>query len=220
MASTRGVRQVRLGVLRHAAGLVLLGSVLAFSFHARAGCEGQWDVGGTWVLALDNGGTEELEIVQAGGQLSGTVVSDRGADGMTGTVIGRAVSFTTYQGGEMAAKYFAVITDDGGIAGKSFDPNNLADRTSWSTEQLATCLTADLGPGTVPTDPNSPPDDTPDAPRMVTVISDVDLYDLPGGTGTIIGMLAEGESVPLLACREDQWCEIDRGWVWGEFLEH
>jgi hypothetical protein len=57
-----------------------------------------------------------------------------------------------------------------------------------------------------------------------TVVSDVDVYDLPGGVGTVIGMLQQGSTVPLLAACQDGWCNIQagvpggKGWVWGEFL--
>lgn len=60
--------------------------------------------------------------------------------------------------------------------------------------------------------------------RMVTVTGDVDVYDIPDGVGQVIGMLRQGQQVPLVLCRPDQWCKI-RGngpggmaWVWGEFL--
>jgi hypothetical protein len=60
--------------------------------------------------------------------------------------------------------------------------------------------------------------------RMATVTSDVDLYDVPGGVGTVIGMLEGGSTVPLITCREDQWCRVGagngQGWVWGEFLTY
>lgn len=62
--------------------------------------------------------------------------------------------------------------------------------------------------------------------RMATVTSDVDLYDVPGGGGMVIGMLEGGSAVPLITCREDQWCHVGagaagaQGWVWGEFLAY
>jgi hypothetical protein len=64
------------------------------------------------------------------------------------------------------------------------------------------------------------------------VNGDVDVYDVPGGEGNVIGMLdfdEEGKlrrSVNMYSCRADNWCEIiytpgpnGRGWVWGDFLD-
>jgi hypothetical protein len=58
------------------------------------------------------------------------------------------------------------------------------------------------------------------------VTGDVDVYDVPGGVGTVIGMLRAGTQVPLIQCRPDQWCQIHNeatggpAWTWGEFLQH
>lgn len=59
----------------------------------------------------------------------------------------------------------------------------------------------------------------PAATGMATVNDDVDLYDAPGGSGTIIGMLEEGSTHSLLQCKSDNWCQLDSGWVWGDFLD-
>jgi hypothetical protein len=61
------------------------------------------------------------------------------------------------------------------------------------------------------------------------VTGDVDVYDVPGGVGKVIGMLegGEGQKVPLgSGCRGDNWCNIvwsggpsGKAWVWGDFLK-
>ena len=51
------------------------------------------------------------------------------------------------------------------------------------------------------------------------VNGDVDLYDEPGGDGNKIGVLREDDEVAVMNCREDQWCKVSGGWVWGEFLD-
>jgi hypothetical protein len=60
------------------------------------------------------------------------------------------------------------------------------------------------------------------------VTGDVDAYDAPGGTGTVIGVLqgGEGQRVNLAAgCKEDNWCNVvwdqppGTAWVWGDFLK-
>ena len=54
--------------------------------------------------------------------------------------------------------------------------------------------------------------------KTTAIISDVDLYDVPGGTGRVIGMLKQGQQFPLIQCRIDDWCQLPVGWVWGSFI--
>lgn len=66
------------------------------------------------------------------------------------------------------------------------------------------------------------------APQSTTaIISDVDLYDIPGGAGRVIGILRQGQTFPLIGCRMDpdgaltadnNWCQVSEGWVWGSFI--
>ena len=61
------------------------------------------------------------------------------------------------------------------------------------------------------------------------VTGDVDVYDVPGGVGKVIGMLegGEGQKVQLgSGCKGDNWCNIvwsggpgGKAWVWGDFLK-
>jgi hypothetical protein len=59
------------------------------------------------------------------------------------------------------------------------------------------------------------------------VTGDVDAYDSPGGTGTVIGTLHGGQRVNLgSGCRDDNWCNVSfpggpggTAWVWGDFLK-
>jgi hypothetical protein len=61
------------------------------------------------------------------------------------------------------------------------------------------------------------------------VTGDVDVYDVPGGVGKVIGMLdgGEGQTVQLgSGCKGDNWCNIvwsggpgGKAWVWGDFLK-
>ncbi len=59
------------------------------------------------------------------------------------------------------------------------------------------------------------------------VTGDVDVYDTPGGAGSVIGMLRGGDHVNLgSGCRDDNWCNIafpggpgGTAWVWGDFLK-
>jgi hypothetical protein len=63
--------------------------------------------------------------------------------------------------------------------------------------------------------------------RTTAIISDVDLYNIPGGTGKVIGILRQGQEFPLIGCRADpagaptadnNWCQVSKGWVWGSFI--
>jgi hypothetical protein len=83
-----------------------------------------------------------------------------------------------------------------------------------------------------PPPPPPPPPPVDDQPQQNTVAvnGDVDVYDVPGGAGNIIGTLdgpddGAGDRVPLFQCKTDNWCEVGfaagpkgRGWVWGDFL--
>lgn len=73
--------------------------------------------------------------------------------------------------------------------------------------------------------PEPEPEPEPVQPTA-TVISDVDVYDVPGGEGTVVGILRGTSVVDLLTCQADQWCQVSgaavpggTGWVWGEFLQ-
>jgi hypothetical protein len=54
--------------------------------------------------------------------------------------------------------------------------------------------------------------------RVTTVMSDVDFYDQPGGSGKKISVLRKGQKLDLLTCRADNWCQLTGGWVWGSFI--
>jgi hypothetical protein len=61
--------------------------------------------------------------------------------------------------------------------------------------------------------------ETGSGPQKTTaIISDVDLYDIPGGVGKVIGVLRKGQKFPLVGCRADDWCQLSSGWVWGSFI--
>ncbi len=55
-------------------------------------------------------------------------------------------------------------------------------------------------------------------PRDIAVLSDVDIYEKPGGSGKVIGILRQGSTKLMRPCRADNWCPISGGWVWGDFL--
>ncbi len=76
-------------------------------------------------------------------------------------------------------------------------------------------------PAPLPQPPVPPPPTT-----NATVNADVDLYDVPGGDGNVVGVLREGQQLHLLERRADHWCHVsgtavaghDTGWAWGDFI--
>ena len=81
---------------------------------------------------------------------------------------------------------------------------------------------APAAPAPAPPAPAPVPPPTPTA----AVTSDVDVYDVPGGEGTVTGILRGGATVDFAGCRDDNWCHVTGagvprgdGWVWGDFLD-
>jgi hypothetical protein len=58
----------------------------------------------------------------------------------------------------------------------------------------------------------------PPAQKSTKVISDVDLYDQPGGKGKKTGILRKGQTLAFMGCHADNWCQVAGGWVWGSFI--
>jgi hypothetical protein len=96
-------------------------------------------------------------------------------------------------------------------------------------------VTLSVTPGETLGGTSAPPPPPPPPPAGHTVIEDVDLYDAPGGDGTVIGELTKGDAVTLngpcpiknLANPDDPnngWCKVTdttkklAGAVWGEAI--
>lgn len=81
-----------------------------------------------------------------------------------------------------------------------------------------------------PVAPPAPAEPKPLAPPATptgTITSDVDVYDRPGGDGTVTGILRADDVVDFQGCMPDNWCHVTGakvpggdGWVWGDFLNH
>jgi hypothetical protein len=54
------------------------------------------------------------------------------------------------------------------------------------------------------------------------VNGDVDVYDMPGGGGNVIGILRQGKVVKVVtACPSDNWCALADGrFDFGEFFKN
>jgi hypothetical protein len=71
---------------------------------------------------------------------------------------------------------------------------------------------------------SAPPPADPATPATATVVGeDVDVYDVPGGDGNVVGILRVGKQVQLVGtCKPQDWCQVSgaavptgKGWVWG-----
>jgi hypothetical protein len=62
----------------------------------------------------------------------------------------------------------------------------------------------------------------PTGTPTATVTSDVDVYDVPGGGGKIIGILRQGDVVKVVkACPSDDWCALADGrFAYGQFFKN
>jgi hypothetical protein len=85
-----------------------------------------------------------------------------------------------------------------------------------------------VAPAGAPPAPQGPavPGPGPAAKTTVTVIQDVDVYNVknePDGAGHVVGHLSTGDQVQLVgSCQPQSWCQVSgdavpggEGWVWG-----
>jgi hypothetical protein len=107
--------------------------------------------------------------------------------------------------------YSGRVEDDGFARGLSSGAEPSA--SPWQSLRQMPCLTQSA--------PQQPP-----ASPTATVTGDVDVYDVPGGNGNVIGMLTAGSQVGFAGCKADNWCHVTGngvpngdGWVWGDFLK-
>lgn len=162
-----------------------------------------------------------------------------GASGakMNGTISGgierRNINLVIAWAGGPTASYTGVVGDDYHMSGTT-------GTATYRSVFPISCLTlADPPPpqppleGPIPADPGpQPPRQGPLPPesmsKRVTVNGDVEVYDVPGGGGTVIGELdgGEGQQVSLFRCKPDNWCHVafaggpdGKGWVWGAYLD-
>ena len=236
------------GVLALLSGIVFSAGLAMPTGASAEGCS-QWDVSGHWNFVQSNGFGFRVELTQnyPTGELYGNAsYFSKGSGTVQGTVHGwirgDAIELDTSWGGI----YTGSVTFDRFLEGYTRTKNSSQTKVGWgSTGRLVTCRdvaapaapakpvrtlgkkkAAPAGPkgGAVANKPGIEILATPAAPKnMATVTGDVDIYDVPGGGGTVIGVLAAGRKVAAV-CQADQWCKVTdalpgrTGWVWGEFL--
>ena len=181
----------------------------------------------------------------AGGRA--VAVGDNNVDKLTGVVSGggiqgRNVDFTIrWDNSPSVAHLTGVVGDDALVhKGVTIDQSS-AKSAYWDSTHPLGCSSPAAPPPApdpqvvlAPGVKNPPPHDVgpqappgPPAPAVATVISDVDIYDVPGGNGNRIGILRSGRQVKLVGtCKPNDWCDVvipelpgGSGWVWDQFLK-
>jgi hypothetical protein len=157
-----------------------------------------------------------------------------------GGINGRNVDFNVNWAGVGRGHYTGTVGDDGLVHRGVYVDQSSGQSVNWDSTIPLGCSTPTapvvLTPGA--TDP--PPHQVgPQAPIVpgATVTNDVDVYDVPGGNGQIIGILRSGRQVkfatanglpaaPGQTCKPQDWCHVvipelpgGSGWVWDEFLK-
>jgi hypothetical protein len=86
------------------------------------------------------------------------------------------------------------------------------DQLGLSCEPIPVAVTAPP-PEEVAPDPQPQP-----AQVLVRATMDTDIYDAP--QGNYVRMFAVTDPpIELVGCRDDRWCQLVEGWVWGEHIE-
>jgi hypothetical protein len=139
----------------------------------------------------------------------------------------------TFAAGE-AGECAALVTNDKSLAGglgvsEAAAEGNALGKFGGGRVLVSVCPGSSgnpMGRGGAMKLPSPPPPPAPapaPAPQVLTatVTGDVDVYDAPGGTGKVLGILQKDKQVQLATpCRADNWCEVRGiGWVWGDFLK-
>jgi hypothetical protein len=146
--------------------------------------------------------------------------------GINGFQISIVVSWTKGPGAGGETQYLGQIADNGTSATGTAQLIGSANKVNWSTHGNALKCVPPAAPAPPPAEPPAQapaqaPPAQPAAPTA-TVTSDVDLYDVPGGGGNIIGQLRKGQVVTLdttknSTCPPQDWCVFSnpKGAAWG-----
>jgi hypothetical protein len=148
----------------------------------------------------------------------------KGSGYLNGSINGSGMNFTWKgDGGPPDFKGGATITFVGNVNNDGSAGGTVSYSTggpgSFTLTKPMTCL--DVPAAAPPQQQGQPqqPEPQQQAKPMATVTGDVDLYDTPGGSGNVIGMLNSGQQVEFISCKSDNWCHVAPGWVWGDFLQ-
>jgi hypothetical protein len=178
----------------------------------------QYVVRGDYLQIIQDGDIL-LAAYSHGNKLDGKIVlndhhSLPSTGNVSGEIKGRSIDFTaTWDDGPAAGswgKYKGTVADDGTVRGTG--RNSRGVQYHWFTHESLACARPPVVPA-----PGRPVGPT------ATVTSDVDRYDVPGGTK--IGVLRKGQVVSVVkACTPNDWCQLAthilHGWAWGKFLKN
>jgi hypothetical protein len=192
--------------------------------HAAPG-DCKYEFPGSFVLNQSNG--FRVEFPATGTFASGTATSFNNSQAVadtgqvSGAINGTDVGLTIDWGGNVVGMYNGTVREGGTVAGQTSQAgtNNSA---TWESVTALKCIVEAAPPQQPPPgQQQKPPDPETPPPLTATVNGDVDLYDVPGGDGNVIGILRDGEVVSLpRPCPPAEWCEVTgKGWVWGDFLQ-
>jgi hypothetical protein len=207
--------------------------LVCWSATADAACD--WNLPGSLTLIQDN--NLQVQIATNDNRLVGQAryAHVGGDDWTSGTPKGGlvdshgrrvvfTVDWTDGPGKGLYNNYIGDIADNGAISGHT--NNSLGTTNNWTSQQNAACVERQL-PGTPITAADEPPSPVATAPKnapptnTATINGDVDVYDEPGGSGTIINTLRKGAQVTVQERRDDNWVHLaGAGWVWGDFVSH
>jgi hypothetical protein len=192
-------------------------------------CE-QWTYTGTMVIDQSNGG--QVHLVWNGLTTSGQALwfgagGDRKGTSSGGVNKGHLDFSIAWQGAPGSNRYTGDIRPIGAssVLGDAYGKvlNQDGGTSDWVAHEAFKCADAPKPPPAAPPPEGPIPDQGPKLIPATVVGEDVDVYDVPGGKGKIIGMLKLDRQVQIVGgCSQKDWCQVvvpelpdKRGWVWG-----
>jgi hypothetical protein len=189
-----------------AAAVLATGGMLAFPAAPAQAADCVWEFNGPFKFKQGDGIIVDLDTDQSKA-VTGIALMFDGKTSWNGDpfggIDGNAITVNVEWFGLEHRSYPGTIGPDGLVAGTVAGPTI---NTTYQSTSALRCIPKDAA-----------------AQRgitvNVTVNGDVDVYDVPDGVGTVIGMLAKGATVQLVEPCRDGWCHVQNGWVWGDFLD-
>lgn len=183
---------------------------------------------GKSITALPSGAPPYAQYWSNGVKTKGSVSGH-----INGNVVEINANWSDGPGAGLSNYYSATIADDGTVFGTTTNSQNA--QNGFTSETKAKCNTAPAKPADAGAPAaNNPPANNPPPPAG-TVNANVDIYDVPGGDGKVIGQVDKGDAVTFNgscpmnnpANPEDPtngWCKVTdttknlTGAVWGDFI--
>jgi hypothetical protein len=169
-----------------------------------------------WSVTFSSTGSNASGPAQAshsgGGKLTGTVA---------GGIEGKKINVVTTWNNGSRGLYTGTVGDDYHMSGTTTDIGEghaFGPKVPYRSQFPISCLTTP-----------DPPQANPGAPSKTAFVTtppeydSVDVYDVQGGNGNVIGTVAKDKGVQVNAdCQPETWCLIrgaavpsGQGWIWG-----